>query len=231
MKIQPLDASIVTELRLTAFKSYRDQSLPIDDLTVVVGRNGSGKSNALDGLWVLARLAGGEDLREALDGSREGPQVRGGALGCVPHGMDTFTLGCTVLTGLESIYYDVTIKVNSSVQVVGESLSLGGDRVILKTLDASPDLSDIQARWTNNERGRDPHVAFRSNRLLVTQVPGRILATEAGLVLHRASAQLLSALKAAFVLDPVPHAMRTYVNEHQVVLRRDASNISQPLET
>jgi predicted ATPase len=226
MKTEPLEASKMTELRLTAFKSYRDQSLPIDDLTVIVGRNGSGKSNALDGLWVLGRLASGEDLREALDGSREGPQVRGGALGCVPNGMDTFKLGCTVQTGLELVYFDVAIKVGATVQIVDESLSLGKDRVILKTLEPSPDLSDIKARWTNREQGRDPYVPFRSNRLLVTQVPGRIPVTEAGLVLHRAAAQLLSALKAAFVLDPVPYAMRTYVNEHQVILKRDASNIS-----
>jgi predicted ATPase len=229
MRIEPVEASKLTEVRLTAFKSYKAQSLPIDDLTVIVGRNGSGKSNALDGLWVLARLASGEDLREALDGSREGPQVRGGASGCVPSGTDTFSLGCSVQTGSEVLRFDVTIRVNSTVQVVTESLTIAGEKspkVLLQTLEASPDSSDIQAKWQSKPRGAPTHVAFRANRLLVTQVPGRIPATEAGLVLHRASAQLLSALKAAFVLDPVPHAMRTYVNEHQVVLRRDASNIS-----
>jgi energy-coupling factor transporter ATP-binding protein EcfA2 len=61
----------LTEVRLTSFKSYRNQTLPLGDLTLVVGRNGSGKSNALDGLLVLARLATREDISEAPDGSRD----------------------------------------------------------------------------------------------------------------------------------------------------------------
>ena len=57
----------LTELRLTAFKSFRDQVLPIDPTTVLIGRNGSGKSNALDALDVLARLANAQDIKDALE--------------------------------------------------------------------------------------------------------------------------------------------------------------------
>ncbi|WP_369689320.1 AAA family ATPase [Streptomyces acidiscabies] len=46
-------------MRLTSFKSFTGQRLPLQDLTVLIGRNGSGKSNALDALMVLARLASG----------------------------------------------------------------------------------------------------------------------------------------------------------------------------
>lgn len=38
----------LTELRLPAFKSVRDAVIPINPLTLIVGRNGSGKSNILD---------------------------------------------------------------------------------------------------------------------------------------------------------------------------------------
>lgn len=47
--------SVVEEIRLTSFKSFTDAVLPIGELTLLVGRNGSGKSNALDGLWALGR--------------------------------------------------------------------------------------------------------------------------------------------------------------------------------
>lgn len=60
----------ITGLRLTAFKSYQDAELPLAPLTVLIGRNGSGKSNALDALEVLSRLAQGEEVRDALDGNR-----------------------------------------------------------------------------------------------------------------------------------------------------------------
>jgi predicted ATPase len=60
------------EVRVTAFKSFFGQRLPLDDLTLLTGRNGSGKSNALDALMVLSRLAQGDPLRDAMDGPRTG---------------------------------------------------------------------------------------------------------------------------------------------------------------
>jgi energy-coupling factor transporter ATP-binding protein EcfA2 len=63
----------------------------------LIGRNGGGKSNALDALEVLSRLARGGEIRDALDGARRdaGP-VRGGIEGCPPIGSDTFELGATI---------------------------------------------------------------------------------------------------------------------------------------
>lgn len=87
-------ADRITELRLTAFKSFSEVVLPLSPLTVLIGRNGSGKSNALDALEVLSRLARGGEIRDALDGARRdaGP-VRGGVEGCAPIGSDSFELG------------------------------------------------------------------------------------------------------------------------------------------
>jgi AAA domain, putative AbiEii toxin, Type IV TA system len=92
--------SSLREVRLAAFKSFRNAILPVDAVTVLTGRNSAGKSNALDGIEVLSRLATGEELADALDGRRrEGGPVRGGSLGCVPHGDTEFSLGCTVESG------------------------------------------------------------------------------------------------------------------------------------
>jgi predicted ATP-dependent endonuclease of OLD family len=63
------------ELRLTKFKTFQGATLRLSDMTVLIGRNSSGKSNALDGLEVLPRLAAGVDIVDALDSRRgdEGP--------------------------------------------------------------------------------------------------------------------------------------------------------------
>jgi predicted ATPase len=220
-----MEPSVIEELRLTAFKSFRDAALPIDDLTLVVGRNGSGKSNALDGLWALARLADGEEIRDALDGGREGPAVRGGAISCAPFGSSSFSLGCTVRTGEMVVDLDVTVQTEPLVQVVSERLMIGGQEV-LGTEQPRQDSSDIAARWANDQRGPNPALTFRANRLLATQVLSRVPATAAGQRIHIAAAQVVAALRAVFVLDPVPHLMRQYVPRRDILLRRSADNLS-----
>jgi len=200
--------------------------LPLEELTLVVGRNGSGKSNALDGLWALARLASGDDVRDALDGGRDGPSVRGGAAGCAPFGESTFSLGCTVRTGAQRVRLDVTVQVEPMVQVVAETLSVD-DRVVLATDPPSTDSADISAAWDDGrDSGAQPRLSFRASRLLASQVLARVPATSAGQRLHLAAAQVLTALRSVFVLDPVPHEMRQYVPRRDVLLRRTADNLS-----
>lgn len=217
-----MEPSIIEEVRLTAFKSFASAVLPLEDMTLLVGRNGSGKSNALDGLWALSRLAQGEDIRDALDGGRDGPAVRGGVAGCAPHGQSTFELGCRVSTGVESVDYDVAVQVEPVVQVVSESIRIDGQSV-LTTMPPSADSADITAVW---DSPTERQVIFRAGRLLSTQVLARIPATSQGQRLHLAAARILAALRAVFVLDPVPHLMRTYVPRRDVLLRRDADNLS-----
>lgn len=198
--------------------------LPLDELTLVVGRNGSGKSNALDGLWALTRLAQGDDVRDALDGGRDGPAVRGGAAGCAPFGQSAFALGCTVRSGGDQVHLDVTVQVEPVVQVVAERLwSSEGD--LLVTDPPRADSGDIEARWGTGSGGARP-LSFRATRLLATQVLASVPATTSGQRVHLAAAQVLAALRSVFVLDPVPHLMRRYVPRRDVLLRRGADNLS-----
>lgn len=219
-----MDTSYVNSVRLTSFKSFTDQVLPLDELTLLVGRNGSGKSNALDGLWALSRLAKGEDIRDALDGGRDAA-VRGGTAGCAPFGSSSFTLGCTVRTGERGVDLDLTITIEPVPQIVHERLAVDG-RVALETDPPSLDSSDIVARWDDGKEGPGPKLAFRAGRLLTSQVLARVPATKAGQAVHLAAAQVLAALRQVFVLDPVPHLMRGYVPERDILLRRDANNLS-----
>ncbi len=221
-----MEPSVITEVRLTAFKSFRDATLPLDDLTLVVGRNGSGKSNALDGLWVLSRLATGEDISDALDGGREGPAIRGGTAGCAPFGESSFSLGVSAQTGDELVGLDVTIQTEPVVQVIRERLAVGETELLVTDTPRS-DSGDITAHWRDHlkDTGSDPLI-FRNNRLLTSQVLSRVPATRPGQTVHRAADQVLAALKSVFVLDPVPDQMRQYVPRRDVLLRRNADNLS-----
>lgn len=239
MAAKSVRPSYVEELRLTTFKSFSDSVLPLSEFTILIGRNGSGKSNALDALSVLARLASGDDVRDALDGSRgDREPIRGGAEGCAPFGEDHFEIGCRVRSGDEVVDFDVQVWLQPYLRIGWERLTAysgvrAGGRVLdkkdllLSDEVQDADSGDVRARYYNGKQGVNPSVSFNASRLLIAQVPSRVPAqSEATRQVHRAAAQVQEALQAIFVLDPVPAVMRQYVNERDNDLRRDGSNLS-----
>ncbi|MEC4018374.1 AAA family ATPase [Streptomyces sp. H27-D2] len=234
-----METSRLEEVRLTAFKSFAGQTLDLRDLTLLIGRNGSGKSNALDALVVLSRLALGEPLRDALDGPRSAEDpIRGGAEGCAPLGQDSFAIGCRVRVGEVAFDLDVEIEVRPEVRVVSERLTAvgraayGSKRVVSgRSLFASdvrdPQRSDLNVRYFNGRTGTDPGLPFAADRLLCSQIAVRVPATsEATRLVHRAAESVVTALREVFLLDPVPHLMRQYVNARDSELRRSGDNLS-----
>ena len=224
-------AERITELRLTSFKSYRDVALLLAPLTVLIGRNGGGKSNALDALEVLSRLARGGEIRDALDGARRdaGP-VRGGIEGCPTIGSDAFELGVSIAQDAGEVRLDVEIQVRPQVQIVRETLTADVDgrrRVLLETTSPDPHRADIEAKVWNNKRGRNPHYQFRATHLLTAQLPLRLGGqTAAERHVLEAAEVALAVLGGVFHLDPVPQLMRQYVPEQDVLLRRNGENLS-----
>lgn len=234
-----MDTAHLSELRLTSFKSFRDAVLPLGDVTLLIGRNSSGKSNALDGLEVLARLAGGEELADALDGRRrEGGAIRGGSAGLPPHGTDAFELGCTVSLGDQRYLYDVRIEVRPWLRVVREHLHGPGVSVKSGTVKAadlfqtreSENAPGLSVEVHNGKRGANAAFLLRDSRVVLTQlasvVPG---ANRAEASVLRGVEAVLSALRGVFHLDPVPHLMRDYVPQRDSQLRRTAENLSAAL--
>lgn len=226
------------QLRLTSFKSVRNARVDIGPVTLIVGRNGSGKSNILDGLAVLSAIATGSDLREALDGGRDGPIVRGGSEGCAPLGKHTFELGCSAQLDDTLVHLDLRIQTSPSLQIVYEHLwstRMTGSRQgepfdYLKTDAPTLHSGDITARWDNGKQGPNPTVQMRATQLLTSQVLTRVPATTAaGRRVHEVAEGMLRAIAGVFLLDPVPHQMRDYVPEKDNRLRRTADNLSAVL--
>ncbi|NEA34493.1 AAA family ATPase [Streptomyces sp. SID13031] len=224
--------SRITELRLRDFKSYRDATIPLEPLTILIGRNGSGKSNALDAIEVLAQLAKGEEVRDALEGGRrESAGIRGGAEGCAAHGADSFRIGATIeLSTGAQIYLDVEIQVRPDVRIVSEDVWLGRNgnwtKQVLRSVAPHLDRGDIEAAVWNGKKGRNPVQTFRSSHLLAAQLILRTGTTKPQRQTFGDLEKGLAVLAGVFHLDPVPHLMRGYVPTQDSVLRRAGDNLS-----
>lgn len=230
----------ITKLFLTAFKSFTDEVLPLSDLTILTGLNSSGKSNALDGLDVLSRLASGSDLADVLDGKGRGlGPVRGGSVGCPPHGTHTFTLGCDVQVDEDSYHYEVAVQVTPDLRIESEKLT-GPARAQksatfierdLVTAAGDSTVSGLEVRIHNGARGVNPSRILRDNRSVLPQaaplVPGK---TNADRDVLRAIDAVTGALRAVFEFNPIPSTMRGYVPRRDDALKRDGSNLAAALD-
>ncbi len=221
----------LVEIRLTSFKSFQDEVLPIRPVTLLTGVNSAGKSNALDAIGVLARIATGDNLANALDTTRqaEGP-VRGGSAGCPPHGTDRFALGCTVAVGGDHILWDVDVQTGDHLHIHAERLVREG-RGKAQTLFATDDGTgpSITARIMSGKRGIDPPTGLWRDRAVLTQVPAVLKDNQAHRGVRSAVDAVRSALAGVYHLDPVPSRMREFVPRKDVQLRRHAENLSASL--
>ncbi|WP_051709427.1 AAA family ATPase [Streptomyces sp. NRRL S-350] len=228
----PVPRPTVEELRLTSFKSYRRAVLPLAPLTVLHGPAGVGKSNALDALAVLSRLALGEEIADSLDGlpDRAGPlaaPVRGGLDGCVPHGRDAIILGCTVRSPHGRIRLDVVIRTDGPVRIARESLTLDG-RTLVDTGEQDVRNRRVNVCWHNDTRQGDIRAPFPSGTMITAQLPLRVAGSSAGECLVLAATEdLLTALREVFLLHPVPALMRGWAPaDPGARLRSNAANLS-----
>jgi predicted ATPase len=209
----PLPA--LQSVRLGSFKSYRGQDMSLGPLTLIVGRNASGKSNALDALSLLALLADERDVADLERGDQEVAGIRGGLRGAAPFGEDAVRVGCTIETeDRDSLTLDVELDASDRPEIVSEKLVLRrGNGSILVLLDAhrqskGAGISDVQVY----SGGAPKTYTMLSTRLAAAQALTKVPDdTKARTLVVASCAQAIAALRGIFVLDPVPAQMRGYV--------------------
>ncbi|WP_104987786.1 AAA family ATPase [Sorangium cellulosum] len=118
---------MLTSIRLKNFKSFADETVELSPLTLLLGANGSGKSNFLDALRFLQGV--GLDLpicdifRGRVDGRREvWPGLRGGTQGATYRGAKSFTIESRWALGKDELTHKITCQVEPDVIVEHESL-------------------------------------------------------------------------------------------------------------
>jgi predicted ATPase len=226
---------MITKFVFKRWKSHFDSELHIDPLTVLIGTNASGKSNALDALLFLHRVANGSQLTTALQGDSVQAPMRGGVEWAAQRPNNTFCLQVVVRESEQMDYVysiDGIVRDNrcdlQAEQLIrikyrtGKSGTRGTEsgRIHLYSTDACDDDSPtIVARLYNEKRGK-PHPLGRANALLY-QLVGQKPRQE----IQDGIASVSKALRSIFILDPIPSHMRGY-SPLSEQLEPDASNIA-----
>jgi predicted ATPase len=129
---------MIAEITYRSFKSLRDLTLPLGQINVFIGANGSGKSNLLEGLGVLGAAAYGRVDDEALlrRGVRPGvPRLYKTAFPGAGQGTETDIL--FEAKGANGAEYQVTLwnpieKPNPAWKFKTERLEFTGERIVTR---------------------------------------------------------------------------------------------------
>lgn len=234
---------MIKKLRLKNWKSFEDATLHIDPLTIIIGANASGKSNLLDALVFLYRIAHGVEVHDAIEGNVGLPGLRGSFewICLKPH--EQFTLEVTT-DGLKDdvdYVYKLTIEILAVVgaQIVSEELtqiSYAGvngkpvERILLTTSTISRSSSiKVQEYKFRDKAANQPseytntlslHTQYDQSALLKLELMSFSSESNGRVISH-----VLKQLLGIFVFDPIPSQMRGY-SRLSNNLNSDGSNIA-----
>ena len=221
-----------------AFKSFKDVSIDLrQPFTLLIGPNGSGKTNLIEAIELLSFIARGQPLYEIADVGRTetGLQIRGGLQACGLMGRNTFMLGFSARARFDGaskpLNYGIYIDTKPHPQILYEELKVD-KRAIYETLPkASGSASrDLMVKYDNFARGgRKPQTAASSERSVLSQY--REIAQKNLKIkeCNRLVQAVVRHLQASFVFDPNPKLMHGYERIGNNVLSKDGANLSAVL--
>ena len=225
--------------RLKDFKNFQDASLDLfEPLTILLGRNGAGKTNLIEGVELLAALARGVPINDVTDIGRGGVlEVRGGLPSCGRFGTPSFELrldGAVVkFEGRrEPIDYAIEVATDDSTgtHLAAEALKVG-DRVLFEARSEDGEIFDV--RYDNLARGRNPRCRLSTSSSVLSRYDEVVANSTMSKRLRsakRAVAAVTDYLKGSYIFDPIAKFMRNYERASpQSQLLRNGSNLSAVL--
>lgn len=221
------------------FKSFEKTELNIEALTTLIGTNSSGKSNAIEGIAILAMAATGLELSTILDGTKNtGPVVRGGSHGCARFKTNAFKLGCLIDLDQDfDLLYEIKIGVNDHVVIDEEGVYLVKTNTlgpktnkIFKTKAVEHDRAEIKVQYKNGKKGNNPDAICVRSSAILPQIIGKMARnSEEEREIANMVERVVNHLRKISILNPIPSEIRNYARVSDVDLRMNCDNISAVL--
>ncbi|MCB1794538.1 MAG: AAA family ATPase [Candidatus Competibacteraceae bacterium] len=209
---------MIKELKLINWKSFSEATVYIDRLTILIGTNASGKSNLLDALLFLQRIALGRSITAAIAGDAESPGIRGGLEWVIRKPERQLRLEVLIQDpGIDTIVYHYVIEIAISgvrAELVGESLTRIKDRPRSTPLERNfyhTDLDEVSgaaipAYFYTGTQGRGKRFDMNRAYCILSQMESQSFRRE----VSEGARLVQEQLQRIFILDPIPSHMRNY---------------------
>lgn len=235
---------MLKKLILENWKSFRYAELPIDPLTVLIGTNASGKSNALEALDFLKHIASGQSIESVIVGNSETSILRGGVDWVSFKSEKQFSIQAVLQGKSENVdyVYKIAVEIIPKIHILSELLTktelykhpkTGINKIIktqlIQTNVRSDDKSKTEIKICRQEQG-----------VIKTILQGEIPSSQS-ILSHfnvifpwlgesQEAAEVSQLLLNIFTLNPIPSQMRSY-SSLSSQLKSDGSNIAGLLAT
>ena len=230
---------MITSFSLKNFKSYREAEMPLATLTLFIGPNASGKSNALEAIRLLSLLSKGarlDDIEKGIHGP--GGYLRGESTNLFRDAEQALEIGCR----MEGILWDWN-RLNIYISLISDHLVIT-DEIVSKDAKLDPlflyrvdgpaknAISDevILVRYYNFSEGEMPQIPCSNRQAIFFQLetPGRFREEdpESQFVIPSVAKSIRTNLRNVVFLEPRPEKMRGYSYLKDDVMMEDGRNLS-----
>ena len=219
------------------FKSFKEAQLPLGPLTVLIGANAAGKSNAIEALRLLSWLAQGQKLSSIQYAVNSADRVVRGRIDDLCHrGQSHFGLGClTDDSSLNQLSMEIGIR-DGELHIVAERIDDLQAKVPLYDMDQpSKGLNtDAGVAYNNFSRGHNkPHITVSDQMAVFAQLDSAVSFKSS----HKKTQETIPEVAKRYqillsnilFLDPVPARMREYSFTNDKRLLGDGTNLSSVL--
>ena len=223
---------MLSSITIENFRSFKDATLTLRPLTVVIGANASGKSNAMEGLRLLSWIAQGNRLDSNPFTTNGHRSLRGGPNQLPYRGETHFSFVCETTHPRWDTYTITLASLDDTLRIVGEELGSSqsdpplfetrfweehtGKELRTRIKAARPSEKPLEASFTDQVA-----VLVQSQNLpRLDDAPGNVPEVRA------VAAQYQAWLSALVFLDAHPAAMRVYSRKSASQLASDGGNLS-----
>lgn len=230
---------MIRSFTIENFKSYKKAELKLAPLTVMVGANASGKSNALEAIRFLSWMAQGSKLSALqFEINQNNAAIRGQLKNILYLDAPDFTLGCSFRD--ESIRYGWNISLTlelrqqKELHIIREYLYSEKDETLYETVTPTDNLAtDINVSYKKFGQGKRPITVCSDQLPIFTQmgVDGKMKPQykEANRTIKKLANSSEDMLSKILFLDPSPPSMRDYSFISENTLAGNGKNLSAVL--